>query len=299
MDIYYIDRKTGERTKEIVAGDQYLKWMYETSVGNSLLQLIVRKKMFSSIYGKLQDLSFSKRKIFKFVNELNIQMDEAEKEDILEYENFNDFFARKLKKTTRPICNEYGSLISPADGRVLAYENIDIEAVIQVKGSIYRLCELFQDNKLAQEYDKGTCVVIRLCPSDYHRFHFPDSGVVSYSKEIKGNYFSVNPIALKKIGEIYCQNKREITLFNSDNFNEMVLMEVGATCVGSIIQTYKEGTRVEKGDEKGYFKFGGSTVIMFLKKDIVKIDEDIIKNTENGIETKVNMGERIGRNKLS
>ena len=295
MDIYYIDRKTGERTKEIVAGDKYLKWMYETSLGNSLLQLIVRKKLFSSIYGKLQDLSFSKRKISKFVNELNIQMDEAEKEDILEYENFNDFFARKLKKTIRPIHNESGSLISPADGRVLAYENIDIEAVIQVKGSTYRLMDLFQNNELAGEYDGGICVVVRLCPADYHRFHFPDGGVVNYSKKIEGNYYSVNPMALQKIAQIYCQNKREISLFQSNNFGQMVLMEVGATCVGSIVQTYKEGQSVEKGEEKGYFKFGGSTVILFLKKGAVKIDRDLIENTEKHIETKVHMGEGIGR----
>ncbi|MBU5674883.1 phosphatidylserine decarboxylase [Alkaliphilus sp. MSJ-5] len=295
MDIYYIDRKTGERKKEVVAGDRFLRWMYNTYSGNSILQLIVKKKLFSSLYGKIQDIAFSKNKISSFVNQLNIQMDEAEIEDILKYKNFNDFFARRLKKDARPICNEAGSLVSPADGRVLAYENIKMDEIIQVKGSIYRLEELFQDTKLAQQYDGGTCVVVRLCPSDYHRFHFPDSGVSYYSKKIDGNYYSVNPIALSKIAKIYCENKREITLFNSDNFGQMVLIEVGATCVGSIIQTYEEGKKVEKGEEKGYFKFGGSTVIMFLQKDSVKIDDDIIKNTNDEIETKVDMGDRIGK----
>jgi len=293
-----MDRKTGDKKKEVVAGDRFLRWMYSTSSGNSILQLIVKKKLFSSLYGILQDVPFSKRKITSFANQLDIKMDEAEIENVLEYKNFNDFFARKLKKEARPICNKEDSLISPADGRVLGYENIKMDEIIQVKGSIYKLEELFQDKKLAGQYDGGICVVVRLCPSDYHRFHFPDSGVSYYSKKIDGNYYSVNPIALNKIAQVYCQNKREITLFNSDHFGEVVLMEVGATCVGSIIQTYEEGKKVKKGDEKGYFKFGGSTVIMFLQKDIVKIDDDIIKNTKDGIETKVDMGEKIGKNIL-
>jgi len=298
MEIYYIDRKTGEKKKEVVAGDRFLRWMYSTSSGNSILQLLVKKKLFSSLYGILQDVPFSKRKIESFANQLDIKMDEAEIENVLEYKNFNDFFARKLKKDARPICNKEDSLISPADGRVLGYENIKMDEIIQVKGSIYKLEDLLQDKKLAGQYDGGICVVVRLCPSDYHRFHFPDSGVSYYSKKIDGNYYSVNPIALNKIAQVYCQNKREITLFNSDHFGEVVLMEVGATCVGSIIQTYEEGKKVKKGDEKGYFKFGGSTVIMFLQKDIVKIDEDIIENTKKGIETKVDMGEKIGKNIL-
>jgi len=295
VDIYYIDRKTGERKKEVVAGDQFLRWMYNTSSGNSVLQLIVKRKLFSSIYGKLQDISFSKGKIVSFVKQLDIKMEEAEIEDVLKYKNFNDFFARKLKKEARPICKADNSLISPADGRVFAYENINMDEVIQVKGLNYKLGELFQDEKLAIRYHGGVCIVVRLCPSDYHRFHFPDSGVPNSRKKIEGNYYSVNPIALNKIAEVYCQNKREITRFHSEHFREVVLMEVGATCVGSIVQTYKEGKRVEKGEEKGYFKFGGSTVILFLEKNTVKIDQDIIQNTDEGIETKVNMGEKIGK----
>lgn len=295
MDIYYIDRKTGERKKEVVAGDKFLRWIYNTPSGKSILELILKKKLFSHVYGRLQDIPFSRRKILSFIKELDIEIQEAEIEDISKYKNFNDFFARKLKTDARPICSKEDSLISPADGRVLAYENINMNEVIQVKGSKYKLEELFQDKDIAMHYNGGCCIVVRLCPSDYHRFHFPDSGIPFYTKKIDGNYYSVNPIALNKIAEIYCQNKREITLFNSDHFGEMALIEVGATCVGSIIQTYKEGKKVKKGEEKGYFKFGGSTVIMFLQKDSVKIDEDIIKNTEAGIETKVNMGEKIGK----
>ncbi|QZY54149.1 phosphatidylserine decarboxylase [Crassaminicella profunda] len=295
MDIYYIERKSGEKIKEIVAGDQFLRWIYDTSMGNTILETFVKKKMFSSIYGKLQDTVFSKKKIAQFVENLAIDMGEAERENIGEYKNFNDFFARKLKKESRPIPIEKNHLISPADGRVFAYENIRKDQVIQVKGSFYTLEEFFHDKSMAQVYDQGVCIVVRLCPADYHRFHFPDSGVPDEAKKIKGLYYSVNPIALEKIAKVYCQNKREITSFESDNFGKMALVEVGATCVGSIIQTYDLKSYVHKGDEKGYFKFGGSTVVLFLKEGQVKIDEDILKNTEKGIETKVNMGECIGK----
>ncbi|KYH34699.1 phosphatidylserine decarboxylase proenzyme [Clostridium tepidiprofundi DSM 19306] len=295
MDIYYIERATGKRKKEIVAGDRFLRWIYDTKVGNAILETLVKKKVFSVIYGKFQDFSFSRKKIKAFIQDFQIDMSEAEREHAYEYSNFNDFFTRKLKKKSRPISMNVEHLISPADGRVLAYENIDKDKVIQVKGSYYKLRDLLYDDNIANEYDKGVCIVIRLCPSDYHRFHFPDSGTAYESKKIKGQYYSVNPIALNKIVDLYCQNKREITLFESDNFGEMILCEVGATCVGSIIQTYNAGQHVEKGEEKGYFKFGGSTVILFLKSGQIKIDEDICANTKLGIETKVNMGERLGR----
>ncbi|WZL75056.1 phosphatidylserine decarboxylase [Clostridiaceae bacterium 35-E11] len=295
MDIYYIDRKTGEKKKEVVAGERFLKWIYDTKQGNTLLELLVKKKVFSFLYGKLQDMSWSKRKIKKFVENLSIDMTEADRENIYDYENFNDFFARKLKETARPISKDCEQLISPADGRVLAYENIDMNRMVQIKGNFYKLEELFQDNELARNYEEGTCIIVRLCPADYHRFHFPDSGVPGTSKQIKGQYYSVNPMALGKLTDIYCRNKREITFFRSDHFGEIVFVEVGATCVGSIIQTYIPDKHVKKGGEKGYFKFGGSTVILFLKKNKVKIDEDIVYNTQKGIETKANMGETLGK----
>lgn len=294
MDIYYMDRKSGEKLKESVAGEGLLKWTYEHPIGMGALELLVKKKFFSQLYGLFLDHYFSKRKIKDFVKSFSIDMTEAIREDIKEYESFNDFFTRKLKNSARPIITDKEILICPADGRVLAYENIDINRMVQVKGFNYTLSSLLNDVSLAKEYHGGTCVVVRLSPVDYHRFHFPDKGVPIEHKYIKGHYYSVNPMALQKVAEIYCQNKREITIFNSQNFNKILLVEVGATCVGSIIQTHELGKNVDKGEEKGYFKFGGSTVMMILKSDEVVIDKDILKNTEAGIETKVNMGEGIG-----
>lgn len=297
MSLYYIDRKTGQLEKEMVVGEKFLNWMNNTKSGNTLLELLIKKRFCSILFGKLQDLSISRFKIPPFVEKFQIDMSEAKREDITSYNSFNDFFTRELKKDARPISENNNILISPADGRIFAYENINIKNLIQAKDSHYTLEELLCDKSLAEEYNDGTCIVVRLAPTDYHRFHFPDSGIAEKPKMIKGYYYSVNPMTLKKIIQVYCQNKREITVFNSDNFDKIVLVEIGATFVGSIIQTYIPGKCVKKGQEKGFFKFGGSTIIMLLKKGIVNIDEDIIQNTKKGYETKINMGEGIGMKK--
>ena len=162
------------------------------------------------------------------------------------------------------------------------------------KNISYSLSELLQDDEIAKEYEGGTCLVLRLCPIDYHRLHFVDDGIAEKSNIVNGNYYSVNPVALERIPKLYCQNKREWSVFHSKNFGDIIHVEVGATCVGSIIQTYKENTHISKGEEKGYFEFGGSTVVLFIKKDVVEIDEDILNHSKNEDEVRVLMGERIG-----
>lgn len=291
--IKYINRETNEFEEEKVFGEKYLQWLYTSPLGMGLLELIFKKGIFSCLYGKLQDSFRSKKKIPSFIKDYEIDMSEFEKE-VSEYTSFNDFFYRKLKKGARFLDERENRLVSPADGRLLAYKNIDINALIQVKGSTYTLAELINNKALAQTYDQGFCIVIRLCPTDYHRFHFPDYGIPEKFQRVKGHYYSVNPIALKTKAQIYCQNKREITIFHSANFGDILLLEIGATCVGSIVQTFIPDQPVSKGEEKGYFKFGGSTVIMFLKKGELKLDQDLLYNTKQGYETKVKMGMGIG-----
>jgi phosphatidylserine decarboxylase len=299
MPIHYIDRKTGEKKEETIAGDKLLRWIYKTRSGFFLLESVIKRKLFSSLYGKLQDTGFSRRKIKNFVDHLQIDMTEAKIENLSSYHTFNHFFARELKSEARPINFNPNILISPADGRVLAWEKIAADKLLQVKGSSYSLVDLLQDKDMALDYDRGTCIVIRLCPSDYHRFHFPDTGIPSKPQSLNGHYYSVNPLALRKIPRLYCENKRELTVFSSNNFGDILMIEVGATCVGSIIQTYTPFLKAQKGLEKGYFKFGGSTIILLLKKDSIIIDDDILSNTARGIETKVWMGERIGVNSFN
>ncbi|MDY4950450.1 MAG: phosphatidylserine decarboxylase [Clostridium cadaveris] len=288
------NRSTKKYEIEKVAGETYLKWCYSSPVGMKFLELFIKKKAFSKLYGKFCDSSLSKRKISSFINDLDIDMSLCEK-DIEDFSSFNDFFIRKLKPKARPITNDKNILISPGDGRLTAFSNIDLDRLVQIKGLTYSLKELINNDSVAEDYNGGVCLILRLCPTDYHRFHFVDDGICSETKKIDGSYYSVNPIALEKIPNLFCQNKREWSILKSKNFDDILCMEVGATCVGTIIQTYEPNTEVSKGDEKGYFKFGGSTTVLFLKKDTVEIDKDLLEHSSLGIETQVLMGEGIGR----
>jgi phosphatidylserine decarboxylase len=294
--IKFYNRKTNTYEEEKVAGGKYITWCYESPIGKSLTELLIKKKLVSKVYGKYCDTKLSKRKIQSFVDNFDIDMNISTKK-LEEFSSFNDFFIRQLNRESRPFSSDKNSLISPGDGRLLAYNNISMRKLIQVKDITYSLSELLGDNKIANEYEGGVCVVLRLCPTDYHRFHFVDSGVPASSNFIDGSYYSVNPTALERIPKLYCQNKREWSLFKSDNFGDIIHVEVGATCVGTIIQTYTPGEKVEKGKEKGYFKFGGSTTILFFKKDTISISEDILVQSSLGFECKVLMGETIGSKK--
>lgn len=293
MKIHYLDRETNKTEVEKILGEVSLNWLYSNSLGMGLVERFLKKKIFSTFYGQLQDIPFSKRKIAKFVKEYNINMLDYRR-PAQEYSSFNDFFARELREGARPIIQDENRLASPVDGRVLAYQNIQQDKVLQIKGSYFALKDLLGSEELANIYDGGSYVVLRLCPTDYHRFHFPDQGTPEKASLIEGHYYSVNPIALYRKPQLYCVNKRALTVFHSRQFNDILYIEVGASCVGSIVQTYTPEKPVAKGEEKGYFKFGGSTVILLFKPGVIQLDPDLLKNTEAGLETLVKMGSGLG-----
>ncbi|MGL5151873.1 MAG: phosphatidylserine decarboxylase [Clostridium sp.] len=291
IKIYNRHSKTYEEEK--VAGQKYLKWCYESPVGKRITELLLKKRFCSKVYGSFCDTKYSTKKINSFIDEFDINMNECNKSSN-DFTSFNDFFIRTLKDGARPIDMNENILISPGDGRLTALDNISMNDLVQVKGLTYSLEELIQNKEIAKQYEGGVCLILRLCPTDYHRYHFIDNGIPGESHYIDGNYYSVNPIALEKIPKLFCQNKREWSIFKSDNFGDIIHIEVGATCVGTIIQSYTPNSRVLKGSEKGYFKFGGSTTILFFKKNTVEIDEEILIQSSLGFETKVLMGETIG-----
>jgi phosphatidylserine decarboxylase len=263
--IQVYNRTTKTYEEELIAGKRYIEWTYESPIGKSITELIAKKKLFSKLYGMFCDTKLSANKIESFIENFNIDMTMAKK-NVKEFTSFNDFFIRELTSDARPINKNENILISPGDGRITAYENISLDNIVQVKDLTYSLRELINDDTIANKYENGVCIILRLCPTDYHRFHFIDSGIPYENHYIKGHYYSVNPIALKAIPKLFCENKREWSLFKSDNFKDVLHIEVGATCVGSILQTYSPNKKVNKGDEKGYFKFGGSTTILFFEK---------------------------------
>lgn len=293
MDIKVYDRENKEYIKEKVAGEKFLDFLYDNRVGVMMRESLVKRKIFQAIAGKYCDSSLSKRNINKFVKKQNIDPNESIMPPFT-FDTFNDFFVRKLKPESRPINMKDNVLISPGDGRLLVTENISKDHIVQVKGIEYSLTDLLDSEQEAKNYEGGTMMVLRLNPSDYHRFHFVDSGIPSPIKKIEGSYYSVNPIALKNIANLYLQNKREWCILKSNNFKNVLCVEIGATSVGTIVQTFAPMTKVKKGQEKGYFKFGGSTTILFFQKDTVIFDSDILEQSKQQIETKVKMGEKIG-----
>jgi phosphatidylserine decarboxylase len=292
--IEYIDRATGRIEQEVVPGERWLRWLYHTATGKAALSSVVKRRFLSRWYGRKMDASASCRKIPEFVRDLSIDMNEASA-PIESFASFNDFFIRTLKPTARPVDPSPQAVVSPADGKALAFENLSGFETFFVKGQRFLLNSFLQDEALAQRYADGTLMIVRLAPADYHRFHFPADGVISASKPIKGAYKSVSPIAVRHALGVYWQNKREYSVLKTEAAGDILICEVGATMVGTIVQTYEDETSVHKGQEKGYFKFGGSTVILLFEKGQVKVDADILENTRNGYETSVKMGTRIAQ----
>ncbi len=290
--ISYIDRQSGETKTEVVPGEGVMKWLYSTSTGEAALHLLVKRKFVSELGGWYMDTRLSAKRIHKFVVENNINLEECKISNPNEFATFNNFFYRELKADARPIGK---NIISPADGKIIAFQSLNNISSFFVKGFKFTIKTFLQDKNLANNYADGAMAIIRLAPADYHRFHFPAGGNVSASKSIKGYYFSVSPLALRGSLKNFCENYREYCILETKQYGDILIADVGATMVGSITQTYKANTDVKKGDEKGYFAFGGSTLVLLFEKDKITFDDDLISNTKNGMETYIKMGESIAK----
>jgi len=292
MTIKYIDRQTGDVKTENPPAQSLLKFLYNNPFGKTAMLPIAKRKFFSEWYGRNMDQPSSVKKIQDFVNELDIDMSESLK-PISEFTSFNDFFYRELKPGVRPIGE---GLVSPGDGRLIAFENVAALGNFFVKGKEFTLPEFLEDEQLANKYENASLLVLRLAPNDYHRFHFPYDGVPEEAVKIKGSYYSVSPIAVaKNFTKVFSENKRDYCILKTEDKGDILLAPVGATMVGSIIETYTPNQAVKKGDEMGYFAFGGSSIVLLIDKDKMTIDNDILENTNNKLETLVRMGEKIGQ----
>jgi len=291
MQIKFINRKTGETQIETPPGEGFLKLLYNNPFGKMALLPFVKRKFLSEWYGRKMNKPSSTKKIKQFVADLNIDMSEANK-SIDEFSSFNDFFYRTLKPEARPIESDF---ISPGDGKLLAFENVADVHNFFVKGRKFTLKEFLNSDELAKKYQNASLLILRLAPNDYHRYHFPYDGTPTSSTKIKGDYLSVSPYALAgNFTKVFCENKREYCILKTEEKGDILLAPVGATMVGSIYESFIPNKPLKKGDEMGYFAFGGSTIVMLVDKDKITIDKDILENTKNKIETFVKMGEKIG-----
>ena len=287
--IVYVDRRTGERIAESVMGDGALRFAYETLLGRTLWSVLFGSKFLSALLGRKYDSPKSKKAIRDLVAIPGCRADEAEK-PIEEYGCFNEFFTRRLKPGVRPVGD---GIVSPADGRLMLYRNAGADLPFPLKGATRNLRDVFGPAGTPEVPDGCYDIaVIRLAPVDYHRFHFPcDCRTVEKAHVIPGKYHSVNPIALLRYPDVYADNERQILRCEAD-FGPFWLVDVGAFGVGTIVQTYAGETHA-KGDEKGYFKFGGSTVILITQAGALDYDEDLVRHSAEGLETRVLCGERI------
>jgi phosphatidylserine decarboxylase len=278
---------------EQVYGEGWLRFAYENPVGRGLVWLLARRRLFSAYYGWRMNRRYSAQEVIPFIVKYDLDVDEFAR-SAFDFKTFNEFFWRGLKPEARPIAGDERVAVLPADGRHLAFPDVDAAEGFYVKGAKFTLGELFGDQALADKFAGGAMLISRLCPVDYHRFHFPVAGVPGEPRLINGWLYSVSPVALRKNIRYLVENKRVVTLVESPVFGTVAMIEVGATNVGSIKQTHVAGRPVAKGEEKGLFKFGGSCVITVFQRDRIKFDADFVKQSAECIETYARMGDRLG-----
>lgn len=291
-DIVFYDRYSQENCVEQVYGDEYLRWTYGTFGGKLALASVVKRAWFSRWYGWRMDRPHSRKKIQPFIDQYGLDAGEFERapED---FAHFNEFFYRKLKPEARPVDTNPSTVVFPAEGRHLCVPDLSNCDGLFVKGEMFNLETLLGDSRLAEKYARGSLLLSRLCPVDYHRFHFPATGQAGPTKLLNGPLYSVNPIALCQNIHILATNKRTLTQLETETLGTVLLLEIGATCVGSICQTYQPGSEVTKGDEKGYFRFGGSSTITIFEPDRIRFDDDMLENSAQKRELYAKIGDHM------
>ncbi len=287
-EIRFRERDTGRIRTELMYSERELRYLYHSRSGRLLSRLLSREA-FNHIYGWYQRSKGSRGRIRAFIDRLGIDPAEAEK-PLEQYATLDEFFTRRLKPEARPWEADSAHLPCPAEGRVLVYPEVT-SAPLRIKGSEVTLEELLDDAVLLPRFRGGTVIVVRLAPADYHRFHFPDAGWASASRRAGTGLHSVHPIALLG-GAPAFRNKRMVCRLASRNFGDLALIEIGAMVVGTIVQTYEPGP-VERGQEKGYFCFGGSTTVLIAEPGRLRLDEDLVRASRDGMESFVRVGTRI------
>ena len=290
--IRYYNRDTAAFETEQVYGENFLRWAYGHPMGAIALNAFVKRPLFSAWYGRRMSRPESKARVAPFIDDYGLQASEfADPAD--SYGSFNEFFYRKLKPESRPVDPDESSVVFPADGRHLGFNRASEIDGVFVKGQQFDLPALLGDAALARRFANGALVLSRLCPVDYHRFHFPAAGTPGETRVINGSLFSVSPIALRKHLGYLWQNKRTITRLQTRGFGEILLLEIGATCVGTIAQTFAPREAVEKGAEKGYFAFGGSSTITLFEPGAVRLEEDLASHSSRQTELYAKVGTRM------
>lgn len=294
--IMIFDRAQHKRVQEKVMSREWVDFLYDHPVGRLLEHHVLSHPLISKLGGRLKARE-GQKSIQHFIDTYQINTDEMA-EPVANYRRFGDFFVRKLKAEARPIPADPHRLISPADARLLCFP-LQHNLCIPVKGCSYTLETLLENRHLARQFENGYALIYRLAPVDYHRYCYIDSGSHGPHVRLKGKLHSVNPIAIETDEPIFARNYREYTLLKTDHFGAVLHMEVGALMVGKIVQNHPRGHQFKRGEEKGYFEFGGSTLIQLFMPNQIVPDEDLLTHSAEGIETLVQYGSGIGDKYIS
>jgi len=302
FEIQVFNRYENRIETEMVYGDGAIRFAYGNPIGR-MLGPFIASKMFSRLYGNAQDSLKSAKKVPPFLKKFNIPIDQYRKGSFKEnpiessYKSFNEFFIRQFQDGQRPFTPNDDEMGAFAEARYFGHEAMYDDLTIPVKGSMLRAVDLIGDAggdpALAEAFIGGPLMIARLCPVDYHRYHYPDDGKTLKAFSVPGDLHSVNPLALKYRQDIFIRNERRVSILETEHFGKLAYIEVGATCVGKIVQSFDESQPFKKGDEKGYFLFGGSTVVLCGEKGRWQPSEDMLKNTKAGIETYIHLGDVV------
>ncbi len=275
-----------ERTVFALKESAALRFLYETPLGRFWLKLLICP-VVSRMCGVFMDSRLSRSLIKGFIRKNGISMERyGEKQ----YASFNEFFCRRLKAFS--FDKDPGSLIAPCDAKLSAFP-INSQKEFFIKGVPYRVSDLLRNEELAGRYEGGLCLIFRLAVDDYHRYCYIDDGVRREARFLPGKLHTVQPIALRSCN-IYRENCREYTVMETEHFGCVTQVEVGALLVGKIVNHQQDGAFV-RGQEKGFFCYGGSTIVLLLEKERAQLFPEFFANTERGLETIVKIGEKIGR----
>jgi phosphatidylserine decarboxylase len=281
------DRDSGAVYDEPQYGEKRLHFLYDTTLGRILLGAIFGRRWYSRLNAILNRSRYSRRKIEALIRQFDIDMRDYPEQT---YASYDSFITRKIDPSKRPIVADPNALIAVADSKLQACPITD-DGRIPVKQSSYTVSELLKDPDLAAAYRDGMCLIFRLSTHDYHRYCFVDDGQVIRTRTINGMLHSVQPVSAKHYRP-FAENCRQYSVIETLNFCTVVAVEVGALLVGRINNYDIAACR--RGQEKGYFSLGGSTICLLLKPGTVKIDPDIMEYSAKHIETKVRLGEAIG-----
>lgn len=298
--ILCLNRSTGDLEEEDVVG--WAKWsiggLYRTRIGRASSDRQRVRKMMQRLSMRMS-IKFnspnSRSLLYSYINRFHIDAGEfADSPDSMT--NLNMFFFRRLKAGARPIYawDDECKAVQPCDARVLVFPTIESATRLWIKGSQFSIVNLVRDPSLASQFEGGSMALVRLAPQDYHRYHVPIDCTIGETVYFDGALLSVSPLAVRKDIDVLTENRRSMTVLHSPIFGKVLFVAIGATVVGSVIDTAKEGQVCRKGDELGHFAFGGSTIILLFRPKAIVFDEDLIAASMKPLETRVRMGTSLG-----